>query len=134
MTGKHAQRFVHVSSDGSISIADSIADSLPGHTDLLEDLANEEEATEKAEGIIDGPKAEPNLKPSGRLVMAEEIALGRATLKASTSQIHIHLLITDAALVLLYVSNMGNWKFWASIWGITLMREVVVMYVCLFHI
>lgn len=133
MTSKHAERFIHVASHGNISVTDSIADSLPGHTDLLEDLANEEEATEKAEGIIDGPQAEPSLKPSGRLVMAEEIALGRATLKASTSQIHIQVLIAEATLVLLYVSNMGNWKFWASIWGITLMREVVVMYARAFH-
>lgn len=130
MTGKHAQRFVHVASDGSISVAEFIADSFSGHADLLEDLANEEEATEKAEEIIDGPSAlkEPDSKPSGKLIMAEEIAIGRATMKASTSRINAHDYSTKPSLVLLYVSNMGSWAFWASIWGITLLREVVVMY------
>lgn len=81
LAGKHAQFFVSIGSDGSISTSDSVADALVGDPDLL---AMEVDAIEKIEEIVDetkAPKAEGQ-KASGKLVLAEEIALGRVTMRA----------------------------------------------------
>lgn len=84
LVGKHARNFVHIASDGKISTNESLTESLTLNPDLVPELVEEKEVIKKAEELIDDSKAKPVApqKSTGKLVVAEEIALGRVTLRA----------------------------------------------------
>lgn len=88
MAGAHAKNFVHVASDGSISSSDTFTGATDENPDLLTELEEEAEAVTKADEIVDGSNVPDAVKmegqkPSGKLIVAEEINLGRVTTKAS---------------------------------------------------
>lgn len=88
MAGVHVKNFVHVASDGSISSSDTFSSATNEDPDLLTELEEEAEAVDNADEIIDGSNVPDAVKtegqkPSGKLIVAEEINLGRVTTKAS---------------------------------------------------
>lgn len=90
MAGKHAKNFVHVGSDGSITSSETIHNVAAENPDLLAQFAEEVEAVAKADEILDGSDAPPNVqaateKSSGKLVVAEEINLGRVATRSRKS-------------------------------------------------
>lgn len=86
LVGKHARKFIHIASDGTISARESLEESVSENPDLVPDVVEEVEAIEKAEELIDDAGVKPTApkNSAGKLVVAEEVALGRVTLRAST--------------------------------------------------
>lgn len=80
LVGPHASNFVTIASDGSISSSDEMTDVVLTHPELVSEIEEEVEVTEKAEGIVDESKSKPaDTKSSGKLIAEEERAVGRVS-------------------------------------------------------
>lgn len=91
MAGQYAQKFVHIDSDGTISSSTTASALATEHSDVLAVVKEEVETMKKEDEIVDGSltadlKTNPQ-KPNGKLVVAEEVALGRVTTRASKEYI-----------------------------------------------
>ncbi|KAF8309909.1 P-loop containing nucleoside triphosphate hydrolase protein [Clavulina sp. PMI_390] len=111
LTAKHAQHFVTFSSDGSISSSDSIADALS--EELIQDnVVNDSKVATGSENPSNVVAKPEGGVANGKLVVAEEIALGRVTTRS----------------LLLFLSNAGSLIFWVSWWGLNLSHETLQVF------
>ncbi|KAF8309572.1 P-loop containing nucleoside triphosphate hydrolase protein [Clavulina sp. PMI_390] len=115
LTAKFARFFVTIAADGSISGSDSFAGALK-NPDVQEELEEDKLAIQKANQVIDdslSPSTKPEApKANGKLVVAEEVKVGRVTGRA----------------VLLFLSSMGNPVFWITWWGLNLVNETFLVF------
>ena len=78
MISKVAQYVVSLGLDGRIVSQGTLAEALSHDSKLLAEVAEENEIEEKA-GIIDPPEEGKTVPKEGKLVVAEEVALGRVS-------------------------------------------------------
>ncbi|KAF8309911.1 hypothetical protein DL93DRAFT_2230628 [Clavulina sp. PMI_390] len=114
LAAKHAKYFVTIAADGTISSSNYLADALK-EDDVRAELVENAEAVKKADTAVDGSALLPTKtevpKASGKLIVAEEVALGRVTTRS----------------LMLFLSNVGNPAFWATWWGLNLINETFVV-------
>ncbi|KZS93246.1 P-loop containing nucleoside triphosphate hydrolase protein [Sistotremastrum niveocremeum HHB9708] len=85
--------------DGRVVSQGSMADALSHNKTLLADVAQEQQAIENAKENSDAPIVEAKeVKPDGKLIVAEEIAEGHISWQA----------------LKLYLSSLGGFKFWMA--------------------
>jgi ABC-type methionine transport system ATPase subunit len=83
MTSNISKNIIKIASDGRIFQCETIAEALSGSPELLASAAVDNEALEKAGGVIDDPPKADGDRPSGKLTADEEIALGHVSAIAS---------------------------------------------------
>ena len=80
MISKVAQYVVSLAIDGRVISQGTLAEALSHNSKLLAEVAKETELEEKKASVIDPPEeGEKPLKKEGKLVVAEEVALGRVS-------------------------------------------------------
>ncbi|KAJ6594276.1 hypothetical protein B0H19DRAFT_1094788 [Mycena capillaripes] len=83
MTSKIAQFVVSLGLDGRVRSQGSVSDAIAKDEQLAKEVSKEQETLEAAEKEIDSTSAaEEPKKKDGKLIVAEEIAIGRVTWKA----------------------------------------------------
>ncbi|KAF8199798.1 P-loop containing nucleoside triphosphate hydrolase protein [Mycena galopus ATCC 62051] len=88
MTSKIAGFVVSLSLDGRVVSQGSISDALEQDEQLAKEVSKEQEILEAAEKEIDPTPAEKPAKKDGKLIVAEEIALGHVSWKALSLYFH----------------------------------------------
>lgn len=92
---------VSLDMSGQIASQGSLNDALSKNERLLEEVMQEQETLEKEETTVDTPDAEKDVaaKKSGKLVLAEEVAIGHVSWDAMK----------------LYYSNAGGPLYWFTV-------------------
>ncbi|OSX68144.1 hypothetical protein POSPLADRAFT_1043275 [Postia placenta MAD-698-R-SB12] len=90
---------VAMGTDGRVSSQGSLSDALEDVTQLAKDIVEERQAAETAEDVTDKIEVSAKASKSGKLVVAEEIAIGHVGLKSMK----------------LYFSNLGG-KHYVMFW------------------
>ncbi|KAF8311050.1 ATP-binding cassette transporter [Clavulina sp. PMI_390] len=115
LTAKYAKYFVTIAADGSISGSSFLADALM-QENVQTELIQETETIKKAESVIDGSAVPPakseGPKSGGKLIVGEEVALGRVTTRS----------------LKLFLSNVGNPIFWATWLSLNLLNETFAVF------
>ncbi|GJJ15091.1 hypothetical protein Clacol_009366 [Clathrus columnatus] len=97
--------------NGQIASQGSLNDALSKNEGLLEEVMQEQQSIKKEEETVDTPEAEKDTKQGGKLVLAEEVAVGHVSWAAMK----------------LYYSNMGGPLFWITfILGMILTKSVTI--------
>ena len=80
MVSKVAQYVVSIGLDGRVINQGTLAEALARDSKLLAEMAKENEVEEKKAEVVDPPEeGEKVPKKDGKLVVAEEVALGRVS-------------------------------------------------------
>jgi hypothetical protein len=79
MISKVAQYVVSLGLDGRVISQGTLAEALSRDSKLLAEVAKENEREEKESEVIDPPEEDEKVSKEGKLVVAEEIALGRVS-------------------------------------------------------
>lgn len=80
MVSKVAQYVVSIGLDGRVVSQGTLAEALSRDSKLLAEVAKENELQEKKADVIDPPEGGDKVpKKEGKLVVAEEVALGRVS-------------------------------------------------------
>lgn len=82
MAGPLADFVVSLNTDGYIVSQGSVKDALAKDASLAEEIKHEEEAVELDEHEEEASKDKPAEETKGKLIVAEEIAIGRVSWKA----------------------------------------------------
>lgn len=94
LTTSLADFVVTLGSNGQVSAQDSIPEALMKDAALAEEVEEEEEEVKKEEEVVDGkPEEEGKKKPAGKLVLAEEIAIG--SVSWASCEYFVHTVRTD---------------------------------------
>lgn len=88
LTARHARRFIHVGADGSVTSADSMDELTCENAENRAEVTYKAKTVQQIDEVVDGtevvkPEAATDRTAMGRLVMTEEIPLGRATIQSS---------------------------------------------------
>ncbi|GJJ15111.1 hypothetical protein Clacol_009386 [Clathrus columnatus] len=106
-----AEFVVSLDINGQIASQGSLSDALSKNERLLEEVMQEQQLI-KEEETVDTPEAEKDTKQKGKLVLAEEVAVGHVSWAAMK----------------LYYSNIGGVFFWvAFVSGVVLSRSSAVV-------
>jgi len=88
LAGPLAQHVVSIGSDGVISSQTTIGEALSHDGTLRAEVFNEIEVLEKADQVIEGTRPKESA-PQGKLVAAEELALGHVTVASGVLRVRI---------------------------------------------
>lgn len=118
-----------VASDGGITSSDEMSNVVLNHPELVAEIEEEANAAEKLEGIVDGSKPNKPESSKGKLIVEEERAIGRVSLRSCELFLVCAPSIQSdfSTKVSLYFGNMGGLLYWVGFWLMTIGVEVITV-------